>query len=321
MENSVIVSGNYSKYFLDRIKDNLFGYSGVDVRIDIFKDEEFCVEYSDSIRGKDVFIIQSIVQPERNLMEILLMIDAAKRSSAKQVIVVAPYLGWSRQDRKSKPRVPITAKLIADMLTVAGMTRLITMDMHAGQIQAFYNVPVDHLYGSYFFVPQIKKDPEIIELSNGLKDLMIVSPDEGSVKRAHGYAKSFGCGLAICYKERTNPNEIDKMELLGKVKGKVCILPDDILDTAGTICKASELIMTEGKAKAVFACITHPLCSGKYLENIENSYLTKVFVSDSLKLKTTSPKFEVVSSTPLFAEAINRTYHNQSIDSLFHNKK
>lgn len=275
-----------------------------------YADGEFQPSYEESIRGGIVFIIQSTIPPTDNLFELLMMVDAAKRASAKKVIAVIPYYGFARQDRKDKPHVPIASKLIADMLVAAGVDRIVTMDLHADQIQGFFNIPVDHLFGSSLFMPYIRS------MQLPADEVMFASPDMGGSKRASVYAKTMDNSFVICYKHRNKPNEIGEMRLIGEVKGKHVILLDDIIDTGTTICKAAEIIKSEG-AKSVRAMITHPVLSGNAVEKIENSVLEELVVTDTIPLKKESPKIHVLKSGWLLAEALRRIVTNESIDDLY----
>lgn len=279
-----------------------------DVTVNEFSDGEFQPVINDSIRGNHVFIIQSTFQPSDNLLELLMLIDACKRASAKYVSVVMPYYGYARQDRKDRPRVSIASKLVADLLTAAGASRVMTMDVHADQIQGFFNIPLDHLFGSSIFIPYIS--------SLGLSDLCIASPDVGSTKRARFYAQQFNCDMVICDKYRKTHNQVAEMTLIGDVKGKNVILVDDIIDTGNTLCKASDLIMERG-AKSVRAMCTHPVLSGKAYENVSNSSLSELTVSDSIPLRQKNDKINVISIAELFATAIESTFQYKSIHSLF----
>jgi ribose-phosphate pyrophosphokinase len=263
---------------------------------------------AESVRGHDVFIIQSTFAPADNLMELLLMVDAAKRASAHNVNVIIPYFGYARQDRKDKPRVAIAAKMIANLISAAGADRIMACDLHADQIQGFFDIPVDHLDGSYIFVPYLK--------SLGLKDIMFATPDVGGIKRARNFAKFFNADLAVCDKHRKEANKIESMRLIGEVDGKDVILVDDLVDTAGTICKAAGLLKDNG-AKSVRAVCTHPVLSGKAYENIEGSVLEELVVTDTIPLKRTSPKIKVLTMSDLFAKAIRKIHDNESISSLF----
>ena len=274
-----------------------------------YADGEFQPSYEETIRGGIVFIIQSTIPPADNLLELLMMIDAAKRASAQKIIAVVPYYGFARQDRKDKPHVPITSKLIADMLTVAGVDRVISMDLHADQIQGFFNIPFDHLYGSSLFMPYIREKFDI-------EDVMFASPDMGGSKRAGMYAKTLNNSFVICYKHRNKPNEIGEMRLIGDVTDKHVILLDDIIDTGSTICKAAGIIMASG-AKSVRAMITHPVLSGNAIEKVENSALEELVTTDTIPLKRESSKIHVLSCDWLLAEAIRRVVNYESLDNLY----
>ena len=273
-----------------------------------FSDGEFQPSYDETVRGCDVFIIQSTCQPNDNLMELLMMIDAAKRASAHYITAVVPYYGLARQDRKDKPRVAIGAKLVANLLQAAGISRIMTMDLHAAQIQAFFDVPVDHLDASVIFVPYIK--------SLGLENLTIASPDMGGSYRARTFAKFFNAEVVICDKRRKRANEIESMSIIGDVVGLDIVLIDDICDTAGTLSKAAALIMEKG-ARSVRAVCTHPVLSGKAYETIENSMLTELIVTDTIPLKRESSKIRVLSTAKLFAKAIANVNEHGSISELF----
>jgi ribose-phosphate pyrophosphokinase len=273
-----------------------------------FSDGEISAEFNESIRGLDVFIIQSTHAPADNLVELLLIIDAAKRASAPYVTAVIPYFGYARQDRKDKPRVAIGAKLVANLLTAAGVDRLMTLDLHAGQIQGFFDFPVDHLDGSAIFTPYVK--------SLNLEDFMFASADVGGVQRARNYAKYFGVDLAVCDKHRKRANEIASMQVIGDVTGANVILVDDIVDTGGTLCRAAELLLEKG-AKSVRALITHGVFSGNAIERIMNSALTEIVVTDSIPQKVVNEKIKVLSCGPLFATAIRNVHERESISSLF----
>ena len=273
-----------------------------------FSDGEFQPSFEESVRGARVFIIGSTHPTSENLMEMLLMIDAAKRASAKHITAVMPYFGWARQDRKDKPRVPIAAKLVANLLETAGATRVITMDLHADQIQGFFEIPVDHLYASTIFVPYIK--------SLNLENLCIASPDMGGSKRAHSYAKFLNSDVVICYKQRKKANVIEKMELIGDVEGKNVILVDDMVDTAGTLVKASE-IMKEKGAVSVRAICTHALLSGNAIERIENSPMEELIVTDSVPHDSLPKKIHVLSCDKLFADVMRSVHEHASISNKF----
>ncbi len=274
-----------------------------------FADGEFAVFYEDSIRGKDVFLVQSTFPSADNIMELLLMVDAAKRASAHYITAVIPYFGWARQDRKDKPRVSIGAKLIADMLGSAGITRLITMDLHADQIQGFFNVPVDHLYASSIFL-------EYINRNLSLETLTVATPDVGGTKRANTYAKFLGVPMVICHKSRIRANEVAEMRIIGDVEGRDVLLIDDIVDTAGTITKAANLMLENG-ARSVRALASHAVLSNPAMERIEQSALTEILFTDSIPLKRTSSKVHILSVADMFAEAIRRVCNHESISSLY----
>ena len=273
-----------------------------------YSDGEFQPSYEESIRGKRIFIIGSTHPGPENLMEMLLMIDAAKRASARHVTAVLPYFGWARQDRKDKPRVPIAAKLVAKMLEAAGATRIITMDLHADQIQGFFEKPVDHLFASTIFLPYLK--------SLNLENLTIASPDMGGSKRAYAYSKALKSDVVICYKQRAKANVISHMELIGDVTGKNVVLVDDMVDTAGTLTKAADLMMERG-ALSVRAICTHPILSGKAYDKLEDSKLEELIVTDSIPLTNNSSKIRVLTCADLFAEVMQNVHHNKSISSKF----
>ena len=274
----------------------------------IFSDGEFQVCFEESIRGRRIFIIGSTFPPSDNLMEMLLMIDAAKRASARHITAVIPYFGWARQDRKDQPRVPIAAKMVANLLQAAGATRVMTMDLHADQIQGFYEKPVDHLYASTIFLPAIK--------ALNLDDIIIASPDMGGSKRAYAYSKFLGSDVVICYKQRKKANVISYMELIGNVEGKNVILVDDMVDTAGTLTKAADLMMERG-ALSVRAICTHAVLSGAAHERIEKSQLLELITTDTIPLKQQISKIKVISCAPLFAEVMHKVQSNQSISGQF----
>ena len=273
-----------------------------------YSDGEFQPSFEESVRGSRVFLIGSTQPSSENLMELLLMIDAAKRASARHITAVMPYFGWARQDRKDKPRVPIGAKLIANLLEAAGATRIITMDLHADQIQGFFEKPVDHLFASTIFVPHLK--------SLNLENLTIASPDMGGSKRAYAYSKFLKSDVVICYKQREKANVISHMELIGDVKGKNVVLVDDMVDTAGTLTKAAEVMLERG-AISVRAVCTHALLSGNAYERIENSLLEELIVTDSIPPKKQSPKIKVLSCADLFADTMREVHENKSISSKF----
>lgn len=302
-----VFSGTNTRYLAEKICNSL-GCELGNMKIQHFADGEFGVSFEESIRGKHVFLVQSTFPNSDNLMELLLMIDAAKRASAKSIIAVVPYFGWARQDRKDQPRVAIGAKLIADLLSVAGIDRLITMDLHADQIQGFFNVPVDHLYASTVFAPYIE--------SLKLKNLVIASPDVGGSKRANTYAKYFGVPMVLCHKSRAKANEIESMVVIGDVKGKNVILTDDMVDTAGTITKAADLMIQQG-ALSVRAITSHAVMSDPATERVENSKLEEIIFTDSIPYKKACSKVHVISIADMFAETIRRVVDNESISSQF----
>ncbi len=302
-----LFAGTGSKALAHKIAAS-YGKPLGNVTLSRFSDGEFQPSYDETVRGCDVFLIQSTCQPNDNLMELLLMIDAAKRASAHYITAIVPYYGFSRQDRKDKPRVAIGAKLVANLLQAAGISRIMTMDLHAAQIQAFFDVPVDHLDASVIFVPYIK--------SLGLDDLIIASPDMGGSYRARTFAKFFNAEVVICDKRRKRANEIESMSIIGDVKGMDVVLIDDVCDTAGTLSKAAGLIMEKG-AKSVRAVCTHPVLSGKAYETIENSMLTELIVTDTIPLKRESDKIRVLSTAELFAKAIANVNEHGSISDLF----
>jgi ribose-phosphate pyrophosphokinase len=273
-----------------------------------FSDGEFEPSFDETVRGCDVFIVQSTPPPSDNLMELLLMIDAAKRASARKIIAVIPYFGYARQDKKGKPRVPVGAKLVANLLTAAGVDRIMTMDLHADQIQGFFEVPVDHLFASTLFLPYIK--------DLNLPNLCIASPDMGGTKRANTYAKYLQTDVVVCYKQRDKANEVSKMMLIGNVMGKDVILVDDMVDTAGTLTKAADLMIENGAA-SVRACCTHGILSGSAYERIDKSKLSELLITDTLYKDHASDKVKVIGVAELFADTINRVHKNQSISSNF----
>lgn len=273
-----------------------------------FSDGEFQPSFEETVRGAHVFIIQSTHQPTDNLFELLLMVDAARRASAYKITAVMPYFGFARQDRKDKPRVPIGAKLVANLLSAAGVDRVLTMDLHADQIQGFFEVPVDHLFSSALMLPHIQ--------SLGLPNLMIATPDTGGAKRASTYAKFLDVDLAICYKQRKKANVVDKMTVVGNVKGKDVVLIDDMVDTAGTLTKAADMLIEEG-ATSVSAVCTHGVLSGDAFEKLERSKMTKLYVTDSIPLSKQSDKIEVIGVAEMFANVINNVVNQESISSNF----
>ena len=302
-----IFSGRATTYLAEKIA-SAYGERLGEVNYQQFSDGEMSPFITESVRGHEVFLIQSTFPPSDNLMELLLMVDAAKRASASSVNVVIPYFGYARQDRKDKPRVAIAAKLIANLISAAGATRIMTCDLHADQIQGFFDIPVDHLDGSYIFVPYLK--------SLNLPNIMFASPDVVGIKRARSFAKFFDADLAVCDKHRKEANKVDSMRLIGEVEGKDVILVDDLVDTAGTICKAATLLKEKG-ASSVRAVCTHGVLSGNAYQNIDNSLLEELVVTDTIPLKQDSKKIKVLSVSTLFAKAIRKIHDNESISSLF----
>lgn len=302
-----ILSGRVTTYLAEKIA-HAYGEPLGKVDYQQFSDGEMSPFIAESVRGHEVFIIQSTIPPSDNLMELLLMVDACKRASASSVNVVIPYFGYARQDRKDKPRVAIAAKLIANIFTAAGADRIMTCDLHADQIQGFFDIPVDHMDGAYIFVPYLK--------SLGLTNIMFASPDVGGIKRARSFAKFFNAELAVCDKYRKEANKVESMRLIGEVEGKDVVLVDDLVDTAGTICKAAQLLKDKG-ARSVRAVGTHAILSGKAYENLENSVLEELVVSDTIPIKQVSPKIKVLTVSDLFAKAIRKIHDHESISSLF----
>lgn len=303
----MVFSGTNSRYLAEKICTSLGCPLGKLV-ITHFADGEFAVSYEESIRGRDVFLVQSTFPNSDNLMELLLMIDAAKRASAKSINAVIPYFGWARQDRKDKPRVSIGAKLVADMLSVAGINRLITMDLHADQEQGFFDVPVDHLYASSVMLPYIQ--------SLHLENLVIATPDVGGSKRASTYSKFLGCPLVLCNKTRQKANEVADMQIIGDVKDANVILVDDMVDTAGTITRAADLMMENG-AKSVRAIASHCVMSGPASERVQNSALEEIVFTDSIPYANRCAKVKQLSIADLLAETIRRVEDNESISSQY----
>jgi len=302
-----IFSGTASNYLAEKICDS-FGITLGKSTVTKFSDGEFVTSYNETVRGRYVFIVQSTFEPLENLFELLMMIDAARRASAYKVVAVIPYFGFARQDRKDQPRVAIGAKLIANLLRAAGVDRVMTMELHAGQIQGFFDVPVDHLYSSSIFIPYIN--------SLNLKNLTIASPDVGGSKRANVYAKYLKTDLVICHKTRSKANVVDTMKLIGDVEGKDILLIDDIIDTAGTITKAADIMMDKG-AKSVRAAITHAVLSGPAYERLEKSKLLELITTDTIPLEKHLDKIKVISVAELFADVIKKVYNYQSISTSF----
>ena len=305
---SYLFSTRTSKVLAEKIAQ-FYGQEMGKINFQEFSDGEFEPVLDESVRGGRVFLIGSTFPPADNLLELLLMIDASKRASAKSITVVLPYYGLARQDRKDQPRAPIGAKLVANLLTAAGATRIMTMDLHADQIQGFFEIPVDHLYASTIFIDYIKQ--------LNLEDLTIASPDMGGAKRAKNYASHLGAEVVIAYKERKKANVVEEMFLIGHVEGRNVILIDAMIDTAGTLCKAADILMANG-AKSVRAMATHGVLSGKAYENIENSKLSEVIVTDTIPIKTElSSKIKVLSCAELFADVMNMVHKHKSISDKF----
>ena len=301
-----VFAGTNSNYLGESICKEL-GIEMGKMNIQRFADGEFEVCFEESIRGAEVYLVQSTFPNSDNLMELLLMIDAAKRASAATIVAVLPYFGWARQDRKDKPRVSIAAKLVADLLSVAGIDRLITMDLHADQIQGFFDVPVDHLYASSIFIPYIK--------SLKLEEMVIASPDVGGAKRANSYAKYFDVPLVLCHKQRAKANVVENMTVIGEVEGKNVIIVDDIVDTAGTITKAADLLMSRG-AKSVRALCSHPVMSNPATQRVDDSTLTEIIFTNSIPYSGSS-KATILPVASLFADTIRRIHNNESISSQY----
>ena len=302
-----VFSGTNSRYLAEKICNSL-GCELGNMNITHFADGEFAVSFEESIRGCHVFLVQSTFPNSDNLMELLLMIDAAKRASAKSIVAVVPYFGWARQDRKDKPRVSIGAKLVANLLSVAGIDRLITMDLHADQIQGFFDIPVDHLYGSSVFLPYIQ--------SLKLEDLVIATPDVGGSKRANSYAKYLNVPLVLCNKTRERANVVATMQIIGDVKDKNVIIVDDMVDTAGTITKAAD-IMKEAGAKSVRAIASHCVMSGPANDRVGNSSLVEMVFTDSIPYNNACAKVKQLTIADMFAETIRRVMNNESISDQY----
>jgi ribose-phosphate pyrophosphokinase len=302
-----LFSGTNSEYLAKKVALE-YGKPLGEIKIQKFSDGEMSPFFRESVRGCDVFLINSTFAPSDNLMELLLMIDAAKRASAKYVTVVIPYFGYARQDRKDRPRVAIGAKLVANLISAAGADRIMTCDLHAGQIQGFFDIPVDHLDGSFIFVPYIR--------SLKLPNLLVASPDVGGTKRARSFAKHFEVDMVVIDKYRKRANEVASMQVIGNVEDRDIVLVDDLIDTGGTLAKASIVLKEEG-ARSVRAIATHPILSGNAFENIENSALEELVVTDTIPLARESEKIKVLSVANLFAKGIRKTHTNESISSLF----
>jgi len=310
MADVKLFAGSGSTVLADKISD-YYGYSLGNREVKTFSDGEMQIVINESVRGAYVFFIASTFSPAENLIELLLMIDSAKRASAEYITAVIPYFGYARQDRKDKPRVPISAKLMANLIEAAGSTRVMTMDLHADQIQGFFDIPVDHLKGEAIFMPYLA--------SQDLSNVTFASPDVGGVKRARSFAKYFQRDLVICDKERRKANEVSAITVIGEVEGADVIMIDDMVDTAGTMCKAADALLEKG-AKSVRAMCTHAVLSGKAYENINNSNLTELIVTDTIPLRQESDKIKVLSCSKLFARAIRNTHEYKSIAALFVDK-
>jgi ribose-phosphate pyrophosphokinase len=302
-----LFAGRATQYLAKKIADE-YGKPLGKFTIEEFSDGEIQPSFQESIRGDNVFIIQSTFAPSTNIMELLLTVDAAKRASAKHIVVAIPYFGYARQDRKDKPRVSIGAKLLANLLTAAGANRIMTIDLHAAQIQGFFDIPLDHLDATYIFMPYLEK--------LNLNKLVFASPDVGGTARARTYANYFDAGLVICDKYRPEANQVGEMTIIGDVENKNVVLVDDIVDTAGTLTSAANKLKDQG-AKSVRACITHPVLSGDAYDKIKNSSLTELAVSDTLPLEEDIYKIKTISCAELFAKAIRHAHEYKSIDSLF----
>ncbi|HEX8327351.1 MAG TPA: ribose-phosphate pyrophosphokinase [Hymenobacter sp.] len=307
MKQVKIFAGSASRALAENIAA-AYGTTLGDLTLQRFADNEMGPSFDESVRGCEVFLIQSTCPPAEHLMELMLMVDAAKRASAYKVNILMPYMGYARQDRKDKPRVSIGAKVVANIIQSVGTDRLMTCDLHAGQIQGFFDIPVDHLDGATVTAPYIK--------SLNLENLIFASPDVGGVVRTRAYAKKFGAEIVVCDKMRVRANEIASMQVIGEVKGMDVVFVDDMVDTAGTICKAAELVMERG-AKSVRAVVTHPLLSGPAHERIRNSVLTELITTDTIPLREENDKIHVITLAPLFAQAIRNVVTHESISSLF----
>ena len=306
-QSYMVFSGTATRYLAEKICQSL-GCPLGKMQMTKFSDGEFAVSYEESIRGRDIFLVQSTFPTSDNLMELLLMIDAAKRASARTINAVIPYFGWARQDRKDKPRVSIGAKLVADLLSVAGVNRVITMDLHADQIQGFFDVPVDHLYASGVLLPYLQ--------SLKLDELVIASPDVGGSKRANTYAKYLGCPLVLCNKTRARANVVESMQIIGEGEGKNVVIVDDMVDTAGTITKAADL-MIEAGAKSVRACASHCVMSGPASDRVQASALEEIVFTDSIPYTQRCAKVKQISVADMFAETIMRVINNESISDQY----
>jgi ribose-phosphate pyrophosphokinase len=308
MSSSVKIFAGSASENLGRKIALAFGQDLGNLKYSRFSDGEYQISYEESIRGNDVFLIQSTMPPADNLMELLLMVDAAKRASANKIVAVIPYFGFARQDRKDKPRVAIGAKLVANLLTAAGVDRVMTMDLHADQIQGFFEVPVDHLFASSIFLPFI----DSLDTTN----LIMAAPDTGGTKRANAYAKYLNVDMAICYKQRKVANQIENMTVIGEVEDKDVLLVDDIIDTAGTLTKAADMMMEKG-ARSVRAMCTHAVLSGPAYERLEASQIKELIVTDTIPLTGKSSKIKVLTVADLFADVIHSAINYQSISKYF----
>jgi ribose-phosphate pyrophosphokinase len=302
-----IFTGTASRHFAENVARS-YGQPLGNMTFQRFSDGEIQTSYEETVRGATVFIVQSTMPPTDNLFELLLMVDAAKRASAKEIIAVMPYYGFARQDRKDQPRVAIGAKLVADMLATAGVHRIMTMDLHADQIQGFFDVPVDHLYASTLFIPYIE--------TLNLPHLTMAAPDMGGSKRANAYAKHLKSDIVICYKQRSRANVVDHMTAIGEIEGRNIVLIDDIIDTGGTLCKAADMMMERG-ALSVRAFCTHAVLSGKAYENLEKSKITELIVTDTIPLRQESSKIKVLSVAEMFSDVFHRIVNHESISSHF----
>jgi ribose-phosphate pyrophosphokinase len=315
MENKIrIFSGNSNPVLAEKICECLHVSLG-QAKVKTFSDGEIMVEIGENVRGRDIYVVQSTCAPtNNNLMELLIMMDALKRASAATITAVMPYYGYARQDRKAAPRTPITSKLVADLVTAAGADRVVTVDLHAGQIQGFFNIPVDNLYAAPVLLAHLKN-----RFASDLDDLVMVSPDAGGTERARAFAKRLGCALAVIDKRRTGPNVMEVMHLIGDVKGKIAIILDDMIDTAGTLTQAAQALKDHG-ASNVYACATHGVLSGPAMERINASVIEKVVITDTVPLGDKvelSDKIRVLSVAELLAEAIRRIHEDESVSSLF----
>lgn len=310
MQDVKLFAGTSSRDLAENIADH-YGQPLGSLSLLKFSDGEMQPVIQESVRGSYVFLIQSTHSPTENLFELLLMIDGAKRASAGYITAVIPYFGYARQDRKDKPRVPISAKLVANLLQAAGVNRIMTMDLHADQIQGFFDIPLDHLKSEAIFMPFLE--------GNLMENTVFACADVGGVKRARSYSKHFGKDLVICDKYRKKANEVESITVIGDVKDREVILVDDIVDTAGTLCKASDALLDKGAVKVKAIC-THPVLSGKAFETIEKSRISEMIVTDSIPLKRESPKIKVLNSAKLFAKAIRNTHEHRSIEALFVDK-